>query len=485
MIGLYKTDAHYPLSNEYFCPSIRYPEYRFTAIATQYNNVYDSIRNLLYLMGYDKQNFNTPLWNPLGTLITPGDTVLLKPNMVLHENGKSESGLQCLITHPSLVRAMVDYVLIALRGTGEIIIADAPLQNCDFELLKMRSGYNKLLEFYNAQNIKIIFKDLRNYVSKKKGILYIESEINNNENIAVQLNEYSMFCKYDDKLFKNFRITNYSPEIMYEHHNIQKNEYLIAKDVLKADVIINMPKPKTHRKAGVTIALKNLIGINTNKEWLPHHTKGSSEESGDEYKNKNIFKTVKSNLLDERNRAVAQGKIIKANCCEFLGVFFSVLSLLYGKYKKNDTYSEGSWYGNDTIWKTILDLNRIIRYVDKQGNIQKKQQRKILNIADMVIAGEGEGPLLPSPIDFGCIAASENAVAMDAALATLMGFDYKKIPSINEALIQTDDFPLYTPGEIDCVSNYKKWNDVTLNKLKDTKYMHLKPTAGWKGHIEL
>jgi len=34
---------------------------------------------------------------------------------------------------------------------------------------------------------------------------------------------------------------------------------------------------KLHRKAGITCALKNLIGINGNKEYLPHHRLGGSQ----------------------------------------------------------------------------------------------------------------------------------------------------------------------------------------------------------------
>ena len=38
-------------------------------------------------------------------------------------------------------------------------------------------------------------------------------------------------------------------------------EYCISEACLEADVIINLPKPKTHRKAGFTGALKNMIGV--------------------------------------------------------------------------------------------------------------------------------------------------------------------------------------------------------------------------------
>lgn len=57
-----------------------------------------------------------------------------------------------------------------------------------------------------------------------------------------------------------------------------------------------------------------------------------------------------------------------------------------------EKYSEGSWWGNNTIWKTILDINQIILYADKQGKIQNNIQRKVITIGDMVIAGEGKGP---------------------------------------------------------------------------------------------
>jgi hypothetical protein len=34
---------------------------------------------------------------------------------------------------------------------------------------------------------------------------------------------------------------------------------------------------------GMTCALKNLVGINANKNWLPHHTEGTPEQGGDQF----------------------------------------------------------------------------------------------------------------------------------------------------------------------------------------------------------
>ena len=69
---------------------------------------------------------------------------------------------------------------------------------------------------------------------------------------------------------------------------------------LEADVIINLPKLKTHQKAGITCALKNLIGINGNKEYLPHHRIGGFELGGDCYPGSSDLKRALEFIHDRR-----------------------------------------------------------------------------------------------------------------------------------------------------------------------------------------
>src|SRR5438045_9670723 len=52
---------------------------------------------------------------------------------------------------------------------------------------------------------------------------------------------------------------------------------------MDADVFINLPKLKTHKNVGLTCALKNLVGINANKNWLPHQTEGTPDQGGDQF----------------------------------------------------------------------------------------------------------------------------------------------------------------------------------------------------------
>ena len=44
--------------------------------------VYEAVRETYLRAGLDLERHGTPDWNPLGDLIAPGETVLLKPNLV-------------------------------------------------------------------------------------------------------------------------------------------------------------------------------------------------------------------------------------------------------------------------------------------------------------------------------------------------------------------------------------------------------------------
>ena len=61
------------------------------------------------MLGLDAANYGTPRWNPLGDCIPPGARIILKPNFVLHFN-QGGYGLECLLTHPSVVEAVLEYV---------------------------------------------------------------------------------------------------------------------------------------------------------------------------------------------------------------------------------------------------------------------------------------------------------------------------------------------------------------------------------------
>jgi uncharacterized protein (DUF362 family) len=423
--------AVYPDAIDYFSPSEMFPEYKYTNISGTPNYVYRMVRECLIGLQMDEKNFGTSSWNPFGEIIKEGDSVVIKPNMVKHEN--PSAGLDCLITHVSIVRAVIDYVLIALKGTGRVIIGDAPVQTCVFGELKKYAGYNQLIDFYREKGVDIDIVDFRGTVSHRmpNGALIQEhNSWSKNNSVLVDLGTDSAFsCKEN---IGNLRITNYAPEDLLLHHNEIKHEYLINRDILNADVIINIPKPKTHRKAGITGAMKNMVGVSVEKEYLPHHTQNSIEEGGDEYPNKNILKKLNSKLLDRIDRANKNGQYK-------ISSLFNLFSRgLVGVMKVlgNNTESrirEGSWYGNDTIWRTVNDLNRIVFHSDNTGALQEKVVRKMFVIADMIIMGEGEGPLAPIPKEKGMLIAGINPYDIDYVISSLMGINPDDIPCIKNA----------------------------------------------------
>ena len=99
-----------------FHSAIAYPEYPFKMLcASCANPAYAGVREALRLLCLDEEHFGNEMWNPLGALIFPGDTVLFKPNLIRESHGLHLDKWEQVITHGSVVRAVLDYVFIALK----------------------------------------------------------------------------------------------------------------------------------------------------------------------------------------------------------------------------------------------------------------------------------------------------------------------------------------------------------------------------------
>lgn len=473
------TECSYPENTPYL-PSEDYPEFiGKLSIFKKRNHIYSLFRNLLASMKFDEGRFGTSEWNPFDIFIRPGDKVLIKPNLVRHLHlGGGE--YKTVVTHPSLVRCALDYTALSLRGNGEITVGDAPVQSADFEKIIQKNGLRTLCEdVSHTWGIPVKLVDFRLWsvtLDEKHRVVTGENKNGDPKGYKiVDMGNRSLLVPISSHKEK-YRVTNYPCCTMQEHHNEEKNEYLIPNTVLDADVVINLPKLKTHRKVGITAALKNLVGINGYKDWLPHHRCGSFIEGGDEYLTTSLlkkFQTVYTEGIDKDPHSslnYLRRYILRA---------LEILNRRFGA----DPYFEGSWYGNDTLWRTVLDLNRLLFYASKDGIMQKTVQRRCLTIVDAIIAGEGEGPMEPDARRCGFLAAGWNPVAVDAVLATLIGFDYRKIPIIANGF-EVMDWPLvdFTPDEVEIVSNDPR---ISSMKVGDTCGLYsFKPSAGWAGHIE-
>ena len=283
--------------------------------------------------------------------------------------------------------------------------------------------------------------------------------------------EHSDFIDGSERL----RVVNYKPEAMLKHHNKDKHEYEIPNTVLEADVVINLPKLKTHGLAGMTCSLKNSIGACGRKAYLPHYRVGSSEEGGDEYPSESTLKRVISRLNEETNDSRGCASLT------FLGVLTLLVQKALRIYPFSDPYILGHWHGNDTISRTIVDVNKLLFYADKSGVLQNNVQRKMLTLVDGVVAGQAQGPLSPQRADCGIVVGGLNPVAVDLVCSKIIGFDYEKIPTLTRAL-NSKKYQLFGGELRDLVIESE-----TSNGIDDVHAQFcnkLEPPASWKGHVE-
>ncbi|MFX1310992.1 MAG: DUF362 domain-containing protein [Promethearchaeota archaeon] len=471
-----------------FHPSKLYPEYQFKEISNEKNKVYNAFRKMLYFMGLDKENWDKKNWNPLKQIISPGDNVLIKPNLVI-DNLKNQDAIT---THTSLIRAIIDYVLIALKGKGKITIGDAPLQKCDFKILINNNNLVELVDYFKSKSVDIDLIDFRRermIVRRDKitkslrsfNVLKLNGDPRGYKIINLKGKSNLHEISYNNG-YKKFRVTNYDPKMMKKAHNNTDHKYIISNSVIQADVMINIAKIKAHRKAGFTGCLKNFVGINGSKDWLPHHQLGSIFEGGDEYHYKNLLKKIYNKLNEIEDLLLIKYPKIH-NFLYYPTFYIKALVLKISSKISKDNYLEGSWYGNDTLWRTIADLNQIIIYTNKKGRVTNESQRKRLFICDGVYSGQSEGPLEPIPIKSGLIMGGFDPLMVDLSIAELMNLNYKKIPQLYK-LFGLKNYPIskYKPRDLLLLSNNKNWNKKRINELTET--LTFIPSSGWKNNIK-
>lgn len=481
VVSVRKTQKDYPIFP--YNPEIIFPEfdgfdlYEFGADSKNKNKIYKEIREIFIDLGFDRENIGKKNWNPLKDFVESGQKVVLKPNLVFDKHYLGINGTLGTITNASIIRPIIDYLLLATKGDIKITICDVPIQSADWDNLLEISGIKDLVTFYEKRGIKIEVLDLRKEISftTKEGIVFkrVVAERDPLGYLSVDLGNRSALFPVI-KYYKKFEITDYKLGSVSKHHNSELNEYCIPKTILEADFFVNIPKLKTHRKAGITFALKNLIGINGDKAWIAHHRRGTKRNGGDEA-DKFSFALFKSRIIGFLKRHVA---------LNFMFILIKKFLQFLRKSRKKEELSiskngfvqkeitEGSWHGNDTIWRVIKDINAIIFYANKSGKMENKMQRRYLCIGDAVICSDGEGPMRGQPRKEGFLFGGMEPVCIDCVAARLIGFDYKKIPQIREG---------FGGDYFWRICNFKKEDIVSKSNVEKIEEVNLKfrPSSGW------
>jgi uncharacterized protein (DUF362 family)/Pyruvate/2-oxoacid:ferredoxin oxidoreductase delta subunit len=146
---------------------------------------------------YQKVKEAVDLLGGMGSFVSPGQKVLLKPNLL---SGRPPE--KCVTTHPQVVKAVA---LLVREAGATALIGDSP----QIESAKKAAAKSGLLEVANDLGIEIVeFEPVRTHHP-------------------------------GGKLIKNF---------------------VIGKILNEVDAVINIPKLKTHALTTLTLAVKNLMG---------------------------------------------------------------------------------------------------------------------------------------------------------------------------------------------------------------------------------
>lgn len=459
-----------------FHPGVRYPEYPFVEVSAAPNAAYDMVRRLFRDMDLDRDHFGQSSWNPLGKFIRPGHRVLVKPNLVADHNWGEAQGnrdTDSLVTHASVIRAVTDYVQKALQGRGEMIVGDCPVQGTDWQALLRMTGLDKVGEFYRSRGVSLQLRDFRLVTARidRRGILSVSSQNAAGRYVEADLATDSLLMPIMADAAR-FGVTDYHVRNMRRVHSLRRNAYLMFREAFEADCVINLPKLKFHMKAGMTGALKNLVGLNGHKDYLPHFRMGI-----DEY-------PPTSNVLFKLFIALQHlqwrsGSLVARRA---LGLLMSALRRGFGR--DQEVSSQGGWFGNDTLWRTILDINRAFFYFDlATERLGDEPRRESLIVMDAIVAGDGESPLAPSRRPAHSLLGGLNPVAVDAAGASLLRLDISRLKQITGALglarLPLAEFSLADVGvhEGGRSRGFHEWES------GGPSYPAV-PSVGWRGHVE-
>lgn len=466
----------YPKGDDGYSPSKRYPEYPFQHIAAEENPVYDAVRETFIQVGLDSDRIGTPLWNPLGEFIRRGDKVFVLCNFVYHRrHQETEHNFFGKCTHASVIRALIDYVYLATGPNGIISFGNAPLQSCVWDRVLKDTGATELLDFYRQNGVAVAAKDLRLTVNERNilGNITVSKEADPGGAMVVELSSSSQLdAWYSRGEDVKLRVSDYNPDRVDNFHGRGKHTYVISNEILFSDVVVSVPKLKTHEKVGITVGLKGYVGCVGHKDCLAHHRFGPPKLSGDEYPNSGGWQVFLSKFHDF---------VYRRRYPKRLGPLLEVVDKNARRVARKilKEIQSGAWHGNDTTWRMTIDLARIMHFADRRGTMKGEPQRRHLVLVDGVIGGEGDGPLSPTPVDSKVLVFSDNVACGDLICCRLMGYPSAKIPLVHHALCSSDlvKEPL---SALTCVVNGRRTTVDTIPMVLNRKFL---PPVGWRGYL--
>lgn len=410
--------------------------------------------------------------------------IVLKPNWVMHETNPAYP-IAALVTDARVIDAAVRACAGLFPSAELITVGDCLEQRADWPLMCDQSGLTPIIErLRSAFAGRVEFRDLRREVYKAiDGTLVLDPDAPHGDPSGyceVQLGRESHFEPIADQADR-FSIHDHDVSLTRSGHRPGDHRYLVSQTVLDADLIINLPKWKAHSKSGLTGALKNLVGINGDKSYLPHFRRGSPRWGGDEYSDEGRWLYWVQNHLYDLVRGTLAYDLLRPGWKAVKHVNNAFRRRVSRQSTPSDFYVVGgSWHGNQTVWRMIFDLNLVIQRADKRGRLQPAPQRDYFCIVDGLVGGEGDGPLKATPRSTDLLVCGDDPFAIDATLAWLMGFDPARIPVLSER----QQFLGKGWGEFELGELMVSVDGRRCRLVDGGMNFQFEPAPGWLGHVE-
>jgi uncharacterized protein (DUF362 family) len=412
--------------------------------------------------------------------------IVIKPNWVIHETD-SAFPIAALVTDARVIAATARACATLFPEAQSITVGDSPLQSADWPLLCRQSGLEPLIEQLTREfRGRIAFRDLRREVFQRDRDSFLTPSDASHGDPAgyreVCLNAESHLEPISDQAHK-FAVNDYSAAVTRSNHVAGDHRYLVSQTILDCDLFINLPKWKTHQKSGLTAALKNPVGINGDKAYLPHFRRGAPRWGGDEYADEHRWlywaQTTLREKLQKRHRLAFAALRPGWNAIKKLRGLETRMTeresaprRFYG--------AGGAWFGNQTLWRMVYDLNLVLQRGNREGRLLSKPARRYFCIVDGLTCGEANGPLQPLPRQIDWLILGDDPFAIDTCLGWFMGFDPARMPLLAErhAYLGPDwgDFEL---GDL-----VVEIDDRPVRLTQSGIDFRFAPPPGWRGHIE-
>lgn len=365
--------------------------------------------------------------------------IFIKPNWVYDKPTRNKDNFDSMVTHKSILLSVVRF--LEELQPKEIIIGDSPVQECVLENI-VTDNYREEIKNRTKAEVKII--DLSRFsLSTNRDIKFGRVENRDAASYLVIDMEDRSYLEPVSSRINRFQIPNCDNAELRKHHQKGRHEYQIDKEIFDVDLIVNLPKLKTHRKAGYTAAVKNFVGCVGDKTYLPHHRIGGTLLGGDSYPGLHPLRFFKELCLQKRDHAIPNVEIFE-KWNRFARFFSTADKWMTKAFHQNKQIFEGAWSGNDTVWRMALDIFTIIECADRQGKIHDQPQREIWTLVDALICGEGNGPLSPDPYNLGMILFSTSAKSLDYVLGRMIGYSAGEVKYLAalESIVNQDEIKI-------------------------------------------